>query len=73
MVILQKDEDWKNSKIDYIHSSFSSYYRIPVLSIRTILQNVKEFADDELCNDLKDEWNAIMDYLKEGTEVKELT
>lgn len=53
MVILQNEEEWKESKINFIHKAFSDYYRIPVLNIKNILQYVKEFADDELCNDLK--------------------
>ena len=44
-----------------------------MLNIKSILQNVKEFADDELCVDLKEEWTAIMDYISSNSEVKELT
>jgi hypothetical protein len=46
MIMLQLDEDWHDSKVSFIHKAFSDYYRIPVLSIKTILQNVKEFADE---------------------------
>lgn len=45
IVMLQQDEEWKDSKISFIHKAFSDYYRIPVLDIKGILQNVKEFAD----------------------------
>lgn len=56
IVMFQNDLDWADSRIAFIHKVFSEYYRIPVLNIRTILQNVKEFADVELCGDLKEEW-----------------
>ena len=46
LVILQEDSDWKDSKISFIHKAFADYYRIPVLNVKEILQNVKEFADD---------------------------
>ena len=46
IIMLQIDEDWHDSKINFIHKAFSEYYRVPVLSIKTILQNVKEFADN---------------------------
>lgn len=72
MIILQGDQDWKDSKIDFIHKSLSEYYRIPVLNIRNILQSAREFAGDELCTDLKEEWNAINNYLSSGAEIKEL-
>ena len=72
MIMLQLDEDWHDSKINFIHKAFSDYYRIPVLSIKTILQNVKEFADSQLVTDLKEEWSAIMSYINDGTEVREL-
>ena len=72
MIMLQLDEDWQDSKINFIHKSFSDYYRIPVLNIKTILQNVREFADNELVADLKEEWSAIMSYLESKDEVKEL-
>ena len=42
------------------------------MNIRKILQNVKQFADTELCNDLKEEWNNILAYLNSNTEVKDL-
>jgi hypothetical protein len=44
IIIQQRDDDWKDSKISFIHKALSDYYRIPVLNVKDILQNVKEFA-----------------------------
>ena len=64
MLTLQENEDWNDSKINYIHKIFSEYYRIPVLTIKNMLQYVKEFGDEQLCADLKEEWAAINNYLE---------
>ena len=41
IVMIQDDKEWKDSKISFIHKAFSDYYRIPVLNVKEILQNVK--------------------------------
>jgi hypothetical protein len=46
MLLLQPDAEWTNSKTAFILKAFSEYYRIPVLSIKGILQSAKELADD---------------------------
>ena len=41
MVILQNDQEWKDSNIDFIHKAFSEYYKVPVLNIKNIIQSAK--------------------------------
>ncbi len=53
-LLLQPDAEWKQSKTAFILKAFADYYRIPVLNIKGILQNAKEFADDELAGDLRE-------------------
>lgn len=56
----------------FILKAFADYYRIPVLNIKTILQNAKEFGDDELATDLREEWATITSYLSETAAVNGL-
>jgi hypothetical protein len=44
--------------------TFSEYYRIPVLTISKILQEAREFAEADLLEDLNEEWENILNYMK---------
>lgn len=47
----------------FILKAFAEYYRIPVLTVKSILQAAKEGTDAELTADLREEWAAISAYL----------
>lgn len=64
--------EWKQSKTPFILKAFADYYRIPVLNIKNILQNAKEFGDDELVADLREEWAVINNYLSGNAAVNGL-
>ena len=45
---------------------FSDYYRIPVLTIKKILDEARNNGPEDLSKDLTEEWSSINQYLNEN-------